>query len=213
MSRVELQTTARLGTGVLERMFQENWLHRVRAPERNIARTAITIADVPGRSELIALLRKMAERWPPGPKTRPHAAARIDPGPPVKMNALSYFGFRPYGQVYSPKSEVRLTLHAMKHADISMLARAIPGHDRQEISRALETFRAFGILRINPREHRNGGYEFDPEWVAASEISTLLDVLSTTERRFDGRAAAAEAVMPRNRMGQRKKARKRGTLD
>jgi hypothetical protein len=121
----------------------------------------------------------------------------------VRINPSAYFGTPARGNAL-------LTLAAMGKADVSMLARAVSSHDRQELSRALRMFEAFGIVRRCDLDSRQGGgFELDPTWIAAAELRTLLDVLLLMDRRYHGRAGTAEAQMPWLRRRMHEKAVKR----
>ncbi|MDP9105426.1 MAG: hypothetical protein M3N49_05790, partial [Candidatus Eremiobacteraeota bacterium] len=137
----------------------------------NIARQAVAIASgITGRAELIALLRRIEEHWPV-PRVKALHAAQTPNQKKTIVWAKDYFG--------SPvRSQVLMTIAAMGCADISMLRRAIPDFEFQEIARAARTWEAYGIVRTGPLDGRRArGFELNPDWYAAAELRALLDVL------------------------------------
>lgn len=204
MRRQDLVSIAHVGDGAFDRLVRDGWLYRAPYVRGNLSRTGVTIGNIPGRENFLALLRRMAERWPaPDARSGIEVGADVGPGPAVRISPSAYFGTPARGHTL-------LTLAAMGKADVSMLARAVSSHDRQELSRALRMFAAYGIVRTCELDGRGkGGFELDPTWVAATELRGLLDALLRTDQRYHGRASAAEEQMPQRRFRMREKAVKR----
>jgi hypothetical protein len=201
LGRSELMAASVASPNTIDRLVAKKWIYSQRSSRANVARVALQIANVPARNQLLPLLKRMAERWPPRPIIGNDERVR-DPGPPVKVPMDGYFG--------SPVlSETLLTTAAMGRADIQMVHRSVHRHDRHEIVRALETFDAFGIMRRCRLDGRDdGGYELNPDWFAAAELQALLDALLDVYPRYRSRARGAEAIMPPRRLKRKLNATK-----
>jgi hypothetical protein len=203
MRRQDVITIAQSSYCAFERLVHDGWLRSNAHARGNLSRRAVTIANVPARDAFLALLRRMAERWPaPDAATRMDGVPDMDPGPPTGIAPSAFFGTPARG-------DALLTLAAMGKADVSMLARAVPAHDRQELSRALRMFEVFGIVRACNLDSRRGGFEMDPTWIAAGELRALLDALLEADKRYRGRAGTAVPQMPWRRLRMHEKALKR----
>jgi len=194
---------ANVGNPVAQKLIADGFVATVVNARTNVSRRAIAIAPgLVGRDEFIALLRRVEQRWPV-PRTTALSGLAASNRTKVGILGQAYFG--------SPsRSEVLLTIAAIGTADLAMLRRAIPNHDIQEISRAVRTWEAYGIVRQVPFEGRpQGGFELNPDWFAATEMRSLLDALLSAEPRYAGRAAGAEGVMPAQRRKRKENAARR----
>ena len=203
LSMTDALKAANVGPGTMRKLAADGFISTGPYAKSNLARRAVGIAkDLTGRHEFIALLRRVEEHWRV-PRIEALADAKMPDHKKTIVRARDYFG--------SPvRSEVLMTIAAMGCADISMLRRAIPDFEFQEIARAARTWEAYGIVRTGPLDGRQArGFELNPGWYAATELRDLLDVLMNAEPRYRGRAAGAEGVMPAGRRKRRENARKR----
>jgi hypothetical protein len=173
---------ASLTTNALQKTLVEaGWLSKTSHEIGNRSKIAIGLSpSIPGYKAFIGLLRKLNERWPTDPKAIGLQNVTLPPGEPAKIE--TFFG-------RGARSEVMLTLAAMKMADATMLQDAIPSFDVQEIHRALRTFVTYGIVRQTRFDGNRPGFELDPTWFAAAELRRLLNALLRLDERYLGRAA------------------------
>jgi hypothetical protein len=141
-------------------------------------RTACAInPGMPAYTELVALAKILATRWPPtGSSPATALSTHLEPRT-WKPGLQRYFG--------SPaRTAALLTLSAIGPANVSTLRAAIKMHDRHEVERSLLMFRNYGILRyVNEKEKRKR-FELNPDWFAAKELAALLAALRKLDTRL-----------------------------
>lgn len=206
-----LQVAARVLEETYLKMLSDGWLARCKVPGRRTANWAVSIAeDVPGRTQLIALLRRMADRWPVS-ETEPLPITPTKTSPKT-VRLDRYFGSR-------IRSETLLTLAAFESADVTTLFNGT-ATDRGRIKHALDMLRHFGIVRGAGNEGNAHMYELDPTWFAANELRDLLDALISTrtmsgvlkivtESAYPGRLRSRDDLMLPKRKAMRARARAR----
>ena len=198
MNPKALSQASQTSDGLQRNLLTEGWLSKKRHSKGNRSKVAIGLSpSIAGYDAFVALLRKLNERWPTDPK----AIALQDVAlPKTKIPKIETF----FGK--GVRSEVMLTLAAMKIADATMLQNAIPSFDAQEIHRALWMYVTYGIVRQARFDGNRPGFELDPAWFAAAELRRLLDVLLALDKRYQGRAGGSVHVMRPNRRKSRENA-------
>jgi hypothetical protein len=180
-----LQVAARIREETYLKLVSEGWLARCKVPGRRTANWAVSIAeDVPARDQLIALLQRMAERWPVvDTESLPIVATKTSP---KTVRLERYFGSK-------VRSETLLTLAAFGSSDVTTLFNGI-ARERGRIKHALDMFCHFGMVRQAGFEGNARMYELDPTWFAAAELKELLTALVAYRTADDALKVEAESV-------------------
>jgi hypothetical protein len=148
---------------------------------------------LPAYPELVRLAQALATNWP--------VPIRVPPDP-VPLDIFSPAESRVSIQQYfgsSARSETLLTLSALGQGNVAAIRRSVKLHDRHEVSRALEMFTHFDILRLSPNAITKKTYELNPDWFAATELRDLLEALRKIDGRYDARAFSRDEPGKRTR--------------
>lgn len=201
MRPADLVAANRMNPSTYRLLLSDGWIGRSSASRGRTTRAVVDISSaLPARDEYIALLRKLAEKWPP--RKIDHTSG----GGAVMAHSEFDIG-KCFGSV--PRTETLLTLAAMGSADVSTIRHSASSTDYGAVRRTILMLQHYGIVRYTEREGSAKMVELDPTWFAAAELRTLLDALIPIDGRYAGRANSAEGEMTEKRVQMRDNARKR----
>ena len=196
----DLLRETQVRSGTYASLVADGWLGRQAHAGGQRSRQSVSLAaDLLARDLLIALLKRMSMNWPVATLPVLDHSPAANPKT-VKLN-------RTFGSIV--RSETLLTLKAFGHADGSMMQRALPRHDRQEIARALRMFESFGIVCQSGSEGNARQFSLDATWPAAAELDSYLKALLNNDGRYEARIRGAETLMTPLRLKMRRNAERR----